>query len=156
MLYIGMNFSDHLLAWRRFRALTQTALAGAARIPQPNIAALEAGRLEPKLSTLRRLAHALGITPGRLLDERPPQQSWSRHRIDALVRSAAKGKKSSGTLSTDRLGRALRVVAASKLAASGHPVALKGRTGERLIKQLRADLGPAVWAAVVRRLDKYV
>jgi len=149
-----MSFSDHLLAWRRSKGLTQAALARASRIPQPNIAAFESGRLDPKLSTLRRLAHALGISLGSLLDGRPMQPGWTRQRIDALVRSAAKGKASPGASSTQELSRALRFVAASKLAALGRPVALKGRTGERLVKQLRADLGPEVWNAVVRRLDK--
>lgn len=147
-----MIFGERLLSWRRHFGLTQAALAARADMPQPHMAALEAGRLEPKLSTLVRLARALGVTPGRLLDERPPRTRWSRHRIDALVRDAVSPKSSS---SSSRLSAALRVVAAPKLRAAGHKVTLNGRTGERLLKQLRAELGPDLWATVVRRLDKY-
>ena len=133
--------------------MTQQGLSAKTGIPQPNLAALEAGRLDPKLSTLRRIAVALELSPGKLVDERPPSSGWNRHRIDALVRSAAtlgrRGRRGRG-----RWGEGLRIVAASRLAAAGQSVSLRGRTGERLIKQLQADLGPRAWAAVVRRLDK--
>lgn len=150
-----MTFGDHVLAWRRAGGLTQAALAAKTGIAQPNVAALEAGRLEPKLSTIRRLAAAFQITPGTLLDRRPPQSGWNRHRIDALVRGAL-GPQRSTDLPSTKLVHALRVVASAKLAAAGRPVALRGRTGERLLKQLRSDLGPRLWAAVTQRLDKLV
>ena len=150
-----MVFGERLLAWRRHRGLTQKELADATGILQPNMAALEANRIEPKLSTIERLAGGLGITSGTLLDERPPQSAWSRHQIDTLVRQAIQ-KKSPGAGRENHLPRALRVIAAQKLAAAGRPVTSHGRTGERLVKQLRADLGPQLWEAVIRRLDKYV
>jgi transcriptional regulator with XRE-family HTH domain len=141
------------LAWRRHLGYTQVVLAAKAGIAQPNLVGLEGNRLEPKLSTIQRLAAGLGISAGKLLDQRPPQASWNRHRIDALVREALSGAPiASG--SRKHLTNALRVVASGKLAAAGHPVSLRGRNGERLIKQLRADLGPKLWEAVIRRLDK--
>jgi len=75
--------------------------------------------------------------------------------VDALVRKAIQ-KEAPGAGPQQGLARALRVIAAQKMAAAGHPVALRGRTGERLVKQLRADLGPALWKAVINRLDKHV
>jgi transcriptional regulator with XRE-family HTH domain len=148
-----MTFDSHLVAWRRFRGLTQSGLAARTAIPQPNIAALEAGRLDPKLSTVRRLAQALEVSVGKLLDELPSSSGWNRHRIDALVRRAlqpAPGRDRS------RMEEALRVVAAHKLKAAGQAVRLNGRNGQRLSKQLRADLGPKLWNAVIRRLDKHL
>ena len=133
--------------------MTQTALAQAARIPQPNIAALEAGRLDPQLSTLRRLAAGLGISPGKLLDERPSRGAWSRHRIDALVRRAVGAPSKSAD---DPMARRLRLVAAPKLAAAGRSVTRRHHTGERLARQLRAELGPDLWQAIVRRLEKVI
>jgi transcriptional regulator with XRE-family HTH domain len=150
-----MLFGEKLLAWRRYRGLTQTALAKETGVAQPNLAALEAGRLEPKLSTVQRLAAALRIPAGRLIDYYPPRTRWNRHRIDAFVEQAMKGE-SAPTSPQYRMASALRVVASGKLAAAGRPVALRGRTGERLVKQLRADLGPQLWEAVVRRLDKHL
>jgi transcriptional regulator with XRE-family HTH domain len=148
-----MTFGERLLTWRRFRNLTQAALSLKTGIPQPNIAALEGNRSDPKLSTMERLARALGISIAALLEARPPRPGWSRHRIDALVREAvepAKGKRRSPW------ARALRVLASEKLAAAGRPVSVGGRTGERLVRQLRADLGPAVWSSVLRRLEKHL
>jgi transcriptional regulator with XRE-family HTH domain len=150
-----ITFGERLRAWRRYRSLTQRGLSDSTGIPQPNVAALESGRVEPKLSTLERLAAGLGVTLGTLLDRRPPQASWSRQQVDALVRKATQ-KGSLGTGRRNHWAAALRIIAAQKLAAAGHPVALRGRTGERLVKQLRADLGPQIWEAVLRRLDKHV
>jgi len=150
-----MIFGERLLAWRRYRGLTQVALAKVTKIPQPSLAALEAGRFEPKLSTIQRLAGGLTISAGKLIDEYPPQSPWSRQRIDALVQEAVDNKAAPGRLQNP-MAVALRMVAADKLSASGHRVALRGRTGERLVKQLRADLGPVLWAAITRRLDKLV
>ncbi len=150
-----MSFSERLLAWRRHVGLTQQELAAATGILQPNLAALEGNRIEPKLSTLERLAAGLGITLGALLDNRPPQAAWSRHQVDALVRKATQ-KGPIGKGPHHQLAKALRIITAQKLAAAGRPVSLRGRTGERLIKQLRADLGPQRWETILRRLDKHV
>src|ERR1039457_2116515 len=89
MLYIVMpSFGEHLLAWRRSRKWTQAALASRAGIPQPNLCDMEADRLDPKLSTLRRLAVALGLPLGDLLEKSPEAPALDRHAIDALVREA--------------------------------------------------------------------
>jgi len=149
-----MVFSERLLSWRRRRGLTQSSLSQKTHIPQPNIAALESGRLEPKLSTIQRLAAGLEISAGTLLDQDPPRAAWNRHQIDALVRNALSTKRVGGTPRPEVM--ALRLAAAGKLAAAGRGVRAGGRTGERLIKRLRADLGPDLWAAVVRRLDKHL
>jgi transcriptional regulator with XRE-family HTH domain len=150
-----MIFGEQLLAWRRYGGLTQQRLSEATGIPQPNMAALEAGRIEPKLSTIERLAAGLGVTIGTLLDKRPPRAAWSRQDVDTLVRKATQ-KGPLAASPKNQLAGALRIIASQKLAAAGRPVALRGRTGERLIKQVRADLGPQLWEAVLRRLDKHV
>ena len=50
-----------LRVWRRYRGLTQTALARAAAVPQSVISAIETGKRSPSLKTLRALARALGV-----------------------------------------------------------------------------------------------
>jgi transcriptional regulator with XRE-family HTH domain len=150
-----MSFGENLLAWPRHLGYTQVVLAAKAGIAQPNLVGLEGNRLEPKLSTIQRLAASLGISAGKLLDQRPPQASWNRHRIDALVREAVTAKTSTSKR-RKWAAEALRIIASGKLGAAGHRVTLNGRTGERLIKQLQADLGPRIWKEVVRRLDKHI
>jgi len=140
--------------WRRTRALTQADLAQKAGIPQPNVCALEADRLDPKLSTIRRLAVALDVLPGRLLDESPRALTWDRHRIDAFVRQAL-SNPARAPAEESRMAWALHHIAKGRLEASGRFKSRRRGTGERAMKQLKADLGAPLWNAVLRRLDKH-
>ena len=47
--------------WRRVRGLSQRALAERAGMSYPILARLELGQTDPRLSTLEKLAEALGI-----------------------------------------------------------------------------------------------
>lgn len=64
---------NHLKAWRRFRGLTQQQLADAVTPPTTKqvIQALESDTMGLSAKWLRRLAPALGTTPGFLLDHDP-------------------------------------------------------------------------------------
>lgn len=62
---------NYLRAWREFRRFTQDDLAEKAGTTQGQIAHLEADRRELSAKWLRRLAPALGTTPGMLLDHDP-------------------------------------------------------------------------------------
>ena len=62
---------NNLEAWRKYRRLTQLELARRVETTQGQIAHLEAGRVELSAKWLRRLAPALGTTPGMLLDHNP-------------------------------------------------------------------------------------
>ena len=56
-----------LRQFRRQRGLTQQALAEKARLSLGYVARLEIGRHDPKLSTLAKIAKALGMTVSELL-----------------------------------------------------------------------------------------
>lgn len=68
-----VQYGNNLRAWREFRRMTQEELAAAMEPPTTGavVSLLENGdrRLAPKW--LRRIAPALGTTPGFLLDHRP-------------------------------------------------------------------------------------
>lgn len=56
-------------AWREYRALSQRALAAAAGVAPVLVQKIEAGSIaDPRLSSLRKLAAALGATVGELVD----------------------------------------------------------------------------------------
>ena len=58
-----------LLTWRQERGLTQQELAKEARVTKLYISQLETGlQGNPSLPVLRRLAKALGVSVGELLD----------------------------------------------------------------------------------------
>lgn len=54
---------------RRERGMTQAQLADAIGVSQPRIAEVEAGDANPRLVTLSKIAHALGVTLSELLED---------------------------------------------------------------------------------------
>lgn len=61
-------FGQAVLLWRLHRGLTQQTLAVKARVPRSNLSAIERGKREVSLRTLRSLALALEVRPGVLAD----------------------------------------------------------------------------------------
>jgi len=71
--------------------MTQAQLAAAIGVSQPRIAEIEAGDANPRLLTLSRIAHALGITLSELLADnlnagRAARRQAFAERNDALSR----------------------------------------------------------------------
>ena len=60
------------------RALNQRELAARAGLTQATVVALERGRSEPRPSTLRKLAAALGVDPGELWEPDDPEEGRGR------------------------------------------------------------------------------
>ena len=63
-----MHLAMNLKRVRQRRGMTQAELARKARVSLPYVGRLEIGRHDPKLSTLRRLAKALGVSVGELVE----------------------------------------------------------------------------------------
>lgn len=59
----------NVIRTRNERGMTQAQLAEAVGVAQPRIAELERGDANPRLVTLSKIAHALGITLSELLDD---------------------------------------------------------------------------------------
>lgn len=66
-----LDFGANLRAYREEAGLTQEELGAIAGIQMADISRLESGLRDARLTTVFRLAQALNITPGQLLDERP-------------------------------------------------------------------------------------
>ena len=85
-------FGETVLLWRLRRGLTQDELARRARVPRPNLSAIERGRREVSLRTIRALALALDVRPGVLVDGIAPEEAAPLSReameriADAVVR----------------------------------------------------------------------
>lgn len=62
------KISNTLKAARQAAGMTQEALEAASGITQQHISGIECGRQEPSIAVLRKLADALKISPGALLD----------------------------------------------------------------------------------------
>jgi transcriptional regulator with XRE-family HTH domain len=61
---LGVN----LRAARKRLELTQEQVADRSGVHATEVSRIEAGKRDPKVSTLRRLARAVEMPPGRLLD----------------------------------------------------------------------------------------
>jgi transcriptional regulator with XRE-family HTH domain len=64
---IGSILGRSLRAARRRAGLTMDTLAEMSGVSQPHLSQMENGRVSPSISTLYRLANALGISPQELL-----------------------------------------------------------------------------------------
>ena len=62
---------EQVKEWREALGLSQRDLAERAGVGYVLVARLELGQTDPRLSTLRRLAEALNVTVGDLVDGKP-------------------------------------------------------------------------------------
>jgi len=62
------RFARNLREHRRRAQMSQDRLASASRMHRTEVSLLERGERDPRLSTIVRLADALGIPPGALLE----------------------------------------------------------------------------------------
>jgi XRE family transcriptional regulator, regulator of sulfur utilization len=65
---VAIKIGDRIRARRQARQWSQAYLAGRARIHQVTLARIETGVVDPTVSTVMRLAKALGLKTGQLLD----------------------------------------------------------------------------------------
>lgn len=62
------GFGSNLRAARERLGLTQEEVAQRSGVHSTEVSRIEAGKRDPKVSTLERLARAVEVKPGRLLD----------------------------------------------------------------------------------------
>lgn len=67
----GRPPSNFIRQWRERAEMTQEDLADASGLSVGSISAYELGGADPSIDALKRLAAALGVTPGMLLDVNP-------------------------------------------------------------------------------------
>lgn len=62
-----VQIGENLKRLRTLRALTQVELAEKARVTPATVVRIERNQAEPHMSTLRKLAAALGVDPAELV-----------------------------------------------------------------------------------------
>ncbi len=84
---------------RSYLRMTQAELAKRAKITQPNLAAIESGKADPRVSTLRRIYQSMGCDLG--VDPRPqkPLEEVLRGRARAVALKRL--KKAMGTMALE-------------------------------------------------------
>lgn len=91
-----ITFGENILLWRLHRGLSQEDVAALAGIPRPNLSDIEKGKRDVTLTTVRSLAHALGVSAGTLVNGEPPEGDkkikLSRECIERIAYSVAHEK----------------------------------------------------------------
>jgi transcriptional regulator with XRE-family HTH domain len=64
------SVATNLRALRESQAYSQAELAELAGVQKVTVTRIERGRVQPRPRTIRKLAKALGVNPGELLDNR--------------------------------------------------------------------------------------
>jgi transcriptional regulator with XRE-family HTH domain len=157
-----MEIGHQVLAWRRTRGMTQTALAERAGVKRLFISRLESGRVDPSLSSVRRLAIALGLSPGDLIDRAPAAVALDRNALDAWARAAvwpgsSAARKIPAARVLSKLIRARReALGLRRSRGPGFKPSFASLPASHAARWLRASIGEAQWAALQRRIDKFL
>ena len=149
-----MTFSLQMRSLRLAGGLTQAELARRSGIAQPNLAAFENGARRPNLGSLNRLAAALGVEAGRLLQDKAPL-SLDRFAMDASARALMSGMPGPAQLPKP-LWRDLQAVYFSKLSDLAPKVK---RSRPRVSpyaaeRRAKAWLGREAFGELTRRFEK--
>jgi len=152
---MGNLIGDKVGGWRRVRGLTQAALAARAGLTQAAVSGIENGGRDLSVRTLFRLAAALDLTPGALLDGEPPRASLTRHDIDAISRAVVTGERALPSASR-RLADTCAAAMRPTLEACGSPGAGRARRGgEGALRAAIQRYGREQIDMILERVDRF-
>ncbi|MFT7637207.1 MAG: transcriptional regulator with XRE-family HTH domain [Candidatus Omnitrophota bacterium] len=148
-----------IFIWRGERGFTQAQLALSSGVSRPNISAIEQGSRDLTVQTLRRIASALELNPGVLVDGISPETSMDKFKSDrfALDRIArlATGENLSASAEEKKIATDLASIMHSKIGNSKRASALRGvRADEKVMHKLKVALGPPIVKHLIQRVEK--
>lgn len=156
-----MNLPAQIRSWRSFKGLSQSMLAKISGIPRPNLIDLETGRRDCTIKTLTRLAQALGISPGTLLDNSPTKiPKLTRFDIDHIARALCYGKPENLPEPFQNINKLLEPIVAPLLRAGGilpsnFPLRISRRASYYRIKA-QDQIGVENLERIIKRINKLV
>jgi len=155
-----LPFSETLRLWRLERGLTQETLARRVRIPRPNLSAIERGRREVSLPTLRALACGLNLRPGILADGIAPGEALepvalSRVALERIAEAVVHNRKAPNRAEQTVVDLLRQVITHRTQAAQ--PWQRRGRGSGRRCDtawtRLQARCGPEAVRSLIQRID---
>src|SRR4051812_5845918 len=148
-----LPFGDAVVAWRLARGMTQAALARAARVPRPNLSAIERGDRDVTLRTLRAIALALDVRPGVLVDGLAPQErkALGRPEMERVARATTRGAATEAP-HEEALARHLRAATAARRAGATRRRRRAGAAGDRAYFRLRTLVDAPTLASLIDRV----
>jgi transcriptional regulator with XRE-family HTH domain len=155
-----LGFGQAVRIWRAHRGLSQAQLARAAGLSRPNLSAIERGRREVTLGTLRALAVALEVAPGILADGTPPQlpgdpAALSRQALERIADGVARGRPVRSELERTLVELLRHLTKARRRLAfgSGGLPRVGSRAEATSWLRLKAACPPAVLRTLLERID---
>jgi len=155
MLTLGQS----ILLWRSHRGLSQQQLAEKARLSRPNLSAIESGKRDVTLGTLRILAAALEVRPGVLADGEAPgertQRPLTRDLMERLAKAVAHERRHEG--GDEQLVSDLALITRDRRdTRSGAPSSRRSgvRAANTAWLRLKARCTPAELESLIRRVDE--
>lgn len=158
-----ITFGDNLYLWRVFNGLTQSELAKKSGIPWSNLNAIESGKREVTLTTLRSLALSFGVSPGVLVDGMPPldfgKARLSRQSLESIIRLSLGKAAKSPAIGDKRVSAALSKIIINRINAEANKYSNILKERQSYIANwllLKAAIGRDVLNNLLTRLDKYI
>ena len=158
-----ISLGENIYLWRVFKGLSQEELAKKAGIPRPNLSAIESGKREPSLTTLRALAVSLGTTPGVLINGIAPVHFKGnillRKSLEKIVQLSLGRIKDCPNPEQKTIALMLSDIVKNKINASNkvYKNTLKGRqTCINSWLMFKASVGTGVLNNLLTRLDKHI
>lgn len=158
-----VSFGENVYLWRIFRGLSQEELAKRTGIPRPNLSAIESGKREVSLATLRLLAMGLGVIPGVLVDGIAPmhfkRSNLSRELLENIVLASLGKLKTPFNSKVTAISTMLSKIIRNRINAKKK--IYKSSLGERhtyIINwlMLKEAVGRTTLDNLLTRLDKYI
>lgn len=158
-----VTFGENIYLWRIFRGLSQDDLARKADIPRPNLSAIENGKREVTLVTLRELAKALRTTTGMLIEGIPPvrfkEGFFSREALEDIVEISLGAPKKQVSSEKNAVAAMLSKIIQNKLDAGNKKFRRNIKNRQLYINNwliLKAAVGEQVLDNLLSRLDKHI
>ena len=151
---------EAITLWRKERRLTQAELAHQSGLARPNLSMIEQNGRDVTLSTLRRLADALGVPVGILADGIPPQDfpkmAMNRSVLDRIARFVS-GQSVRLSPAEKKLARSLLELVQNKQHLK-KKISLRGRQRKQAqsLLELKASLSDNELKSLVNRVEKYL
>lgn len=156
-----VTFGENIYLWRAFRGLNQEELAKKADIPRPNLSAIEGGKREITLTTLRSLAAALDVSPGNLVNGTAPlyfnKAMFSRKSLENITQITLGKAVKFSTAQEKSISAMLSSIITNKINAEEKKYAntLKGRQSYIINwLMLKSAVGRETLNNLLSRLDK--
>ncbi len=155
-----LSLGHTIYLWRLKRKFTQFELSIRTKISRPNLSVIEEGNRDLTVSTLKRIAQALNVNPGILIDGVAPEhqrkRTFSRESLDQIARWVVtqKGKLSPEEIRIGELTRSLLKRKLSLDSAISNRLPRTARKEERALLALKALLDSTHIENLLSRIDK--